>query len=176
MTKAPDLITNFDDFDGPNQYRFLSNFYIGEPLHVFEWDWMTGEHAFAGMKTNDLDERRSIQQAVSPGAAKSLGRKVKLRDDWEEVKYDVMMAVVRTKFTMSRDEGFLLLATKNALLVEGTGWGDHVWGTTHHGHLPNAQGRNWLGTMLMARRAELRAFKAGAPDYSTGMFNERFAF
>lgn len=167
-------INNFDDFDGPNQYRFLSNFYEGEPLFVFGADYATGEHAFQAMKTDDLEERDKIRRAGSPGAAKRLGRKCTLIEDWEEIKYDGMAAIVRAKFTIDREEGPLLLGTGDAQLVEGTSWGDHVWGVDRSGEWPRAKGRNWLGTLLMARRAELRALTKGAPDYGTGRFNEAF--
>lgn len=169
------LIKNFDGFDGPNQYAFLSNFYIGETIHVFGMAWVTGEHAFQGMKTEDMEERDHIRRAPSPGAAKARGRKCNLRDDWEAVKFDVMMAVLRRKFTLDRIEGKALVKTRSMLLVEGTAWNDRVWGVSHNGDLPKAKGRNWLGTLLMARRAELQAFEDGAPDYRTVRFNERFA-
>lgn len=168
------LIKNFDDFEGPNKYAFLSNFYIGEPIRVFGIPWKTGEHAFQGMKTEDPEERHFIADASTPGIAKRRGRKCNLRSDWESVKYDVMMAVIRRKFTLDRKEGKRLLKTGSALLVEGTTWGDVVWGVNQNGDPNKAKGRNWLGTMLMARRAELQALSDGAPDYRTGDFNERF--
>lgn len=161
----PNAVTNFDDFDGPNEFAFLSNFYKGEPLKVFNRTWATGEHAFAGMKTIDKEQRRRIQKAKSPGTAKALGRRVILRPDWEEIKYDVMMTILRRKFTLEREEGQRLLVTGNALLVEGTKWNDRVWGV--NGHTATAVGRNWLGTMLMARRAELLALACGSPDFCT---------
>jgi ribA/ribD-fused uncharacterized protein len=173
------LITNFDDFDGENEFRFLSNFYIGEPLLVFSDQFMTGEHAFQAMKCCDtkagFEDYKKVKAAKTPGQSKTLGRKVKLRPDWEEVKYDAMAAIIRSKFSEHRDEGIWLLETGDALLVEGTAWHDTVWGTTHSGEMPKARGRNWLGTLLMARRAELRATLQGAPDYLTGRWNDRFA-
>lgn len=121
----------------------------------------TGEHAFAAMKAWGVNVVQFIEIALAdgPGPAKSLGRSCDLRDDWEMVKLDVMAAVVRAKFTLDRAEGKLLIATNDALLIEGTWWRDDVWGV----HLQKtntsqtAPGRNWLGTLLMARRAELRA-------------------
>lgn len=159
------LIINFDDFDGPNPHAFLSNFYQGKPIKVFSRKWATGEHAFAGMKTTDLGVRGKIRGAPTPGYAKAMGRKVALREDWEEIKYDVMMTILRAKFTRERREGELLLNTGDALLVEGTAWSDAVWGVK--GHKVTSPGRNWLGTMLMARRAELQApYDGYLPDLS----------
>lgn len=158
------LINWFDDFGSPdNRYRFLSNFYIGEPITYAGDDYMTGEHLFQAMKAiTDRDEQRIIN-AKSPGEAKRLGRTIMLRPDWEEVKYDVMAIVVRHKFARDRREAAMLLDTGDALLMEGTFWGDTVWGVDLN--LPDWPGRNWLGTLLMARRAELRA------DLSSGVVN-----
>eukprot|EP00753_Platysulcus_tardus_P007342 PLAT15145.1.p1 GENE.PLAT15145.1~~PLAT15145.1.p1 ORF type:complete len:360 (+),score=42.48 PLAT15145.1:44-1123(+) len=77
------------------------------------------------------------------------GRKVRLRSDWEEVKVDVMSVVVRDKFT--RDDGLRekLLATGDALLVEGNNWNDRFWGRC------KGKGENWLGRILMAARSDL---------------------
>jgi ribA/ribD-fused uncharacterized protein len=133
----------------------------------------TGEHVFAAFKASTIEEFIEILHAAhrktgepDPGMCKGLGRKVRLRRDWEEVKYDVMALVLRSKFDLTRPEGQMLLDTGDALLIEGTEWGDRVWGVSlpYEGPLTplSAQlspGRNWLGTLLMARRAELRAEK-----------------
>lgn len=152
----------FDDFNEPghetNGHRFLSNFYVGEPIALAGDYFATGEHAFQAAKAKTPKVFGMVRDADSPGHAKALGRSVPLRDDWELVKYDVMAAVVRAKFTPRREEGKLLLETGDRLLVEGTYWGDTVWGTNlNQWRRVLPPGRNWLGTLLMARRAELRA-------------------
>ena len=160
MTKRnenPDqLIDWFDDFDGPNKFRFLSNFYVGEPIDMNDGHgavYRTGEHAFAAYKAAALNAWQAIVDAKSPGKAKMLGRRIPLRSDWEEVKYDVMRAVLAAKFSPERAESELLLATGDAMLIEGTDWNDKVWGVTNG----KGNGRNWLGTLLMAQRAMLRS-------------------
>lgn len=177
------LIINFDDFDGPNRHRFLSNFYQGGRIAVFGDLWQTGEHAFQAMKTTDERERDAIRRASSPSAAKRMGRTTELRPDWEAIKYDVMAAVIRAKFRTDREEGAWLINTGDALLVEGTEWGDTVWGTKGRRVEETAQGpdyvvsrgRNWLGTLLMARRAELVAEYKFGIVHATGEANERFS-
>jgi ribA/ribD-fused uncharacterized protein len=164
------LIDWFDDFGTPdNQFRFLSNFYVGAPFQVYgiwhgEDEYMTGEHAFQAAKARGPNEARQIGTSPSPGHAKLLGRQCDLRPDWEAVKFDVMTDVLLAKFASGRDEAGLLLATDNARLVEGTFWNDRIWGvdlqtqSTDAPHHPRAHpGQNWLGRLLMARRAELRA-------------------
>lgn len=159
----------FDDFnehDGQqptNTYRFLSNFYVGEPFTMVQLKWgpedepvlfKTGEHAFQAMKALSEEDFRAIVEAPTPSEAKKLGRTCKTDiARWDTVRFDVMAAVVRSKFTLDREEGALLLATGGALLMEGTQWGDQVWGVDML--KAGWPGRNWLGTLLMARRAEL---------------------
>lgn len=162
----------FDDFDDvpTNRYRFLSNFYVGEPIALAGDYFATGEHAFAAAKARTRKAYEMVRDAAGPGEAKSLGRRIPLREDWELVKYDVMAAVIRAKFTPRREEGRLLLETGDRLLIEGTYWGDTVWGTELGARWRRAlpYGRNWLGTLLMARRAELRAHV----DLRSGLVDE----
>jgi ribA/ribD-fused uncharacterized protein len=153
----------FDGFDGPQPYEFLSNFYRGEPIAEEDhgYLWPTGEHMFAAYKARGRKDFQRILLAADPGDAKAIGREIMLRGDWEEVKYDVMRWVLALKFTLARPEGQMLLDTGDRLLVEGTWWGDRVWGVDLRKQPAAAPwespGRNWLGVLLMARRTELRA-------------------
>jgi ribA/ribD-fused uncharacterized protein len=191
LNEFPDeLILWFDDLGtGNERFRFLSNFYAGEPITLPGITWPalveacgasttslakalpdapvqfpTGEHAFAAMKFwgTDWTHFADIVGASGPNPAKALGRSRQhpLREDWEVVKLDVMAAVVRAKFTREREEGGWLLDTGDALLVEGTYWHDEVWGVDLND--PGTPGRNWLGSLLMMRRAELRAMQKSA--------------
>ena len=177
---TPTLIGWFDDFEGEHAFTALSNFYEGEPLtipHVSKKPFATGEHAYAAMKTLDADIFELVRTADSPGEAKYLGQNLRLRPDWEEVKYDAMLAVLRSKFTLDREEGRVLLSTRDALLIEGTHWKDQVWGVDlrdYSAPANHAPGRNWLGTLLMARRAELRAEQVYGKVAPTVHFNAIF--
>jgi ribA/ribD-fused uncharacterized protein len=119
-------------------YRFLSNF---DERGAVEW-------RFQASKTLDEAERAWVLAAVSAGEAKRRGRKVTLREDWEQVKDDIMLALLREKFA---DEilGDLILSTGTVELIEGNQWGDTYWGVCR-GH-----GRNRLGELLMQVRDEL---------------------
>lgn len=86
-----------DSFSG--QYRFLSNFYPSV-IDYEGFEYPTVEHAFQAAKTYDLNERRRIAASATPGDAKRRGRKVKLRDDWETVCRDVMLELIREKFSI----------------------------------------------------------------------------
>jgi ribA/ribD-fused uncharacterized protein len=162
-------IINFDAFDGDNPWAFLSNFYVGDLIQGNGAYWLTGEHLFQSFKAIDAKGRKEIAKAATPGEAKRRGRKIPLRDDWEAVKYDAMAYTVRRKFAADRPEARLLLATQGRLLVEGTAWRDKTWGVA--GHKLTSPGRNWLGTLLMARRAELRAELEFEVSHDTARFN-----
>lgn len=146
------VIDYFDSFEGPNEYAFLSNFYLS-PVRVLGMKFPTAEHAFQAWKATREGQFEGIRKVKTPGAAKAGGRNCELRPDWETVKYDVMAMVVRAKFhptSLLADE---LVGTGDALLIEGTYWGDTVWGVDLR--QKGYQGNNWLGRILMARRAEL---------------------
>src|SRR5277367_6476360 len=78
-------------------YRFLSNFY---PATV-EFEGLTYpdvEHAYQSAKTLDMTERRRIASLPTPAEAKKAGEALRYRDDWPQIKYQVMLTCVRDKF------------------------------------------------------------------------------
>ncbi len=137
-----------DSFHG--YYRFLSNFYPSR-IHFHGHYWATAEHAFQASKALDTIAHIKIRDAESPGVAKYLGRRVKLRPDWEEIKLDVMLEVLRAKFNRTYHPILVkqLLNTNPATLIEGNHWRDTYWGVC------NGEGENHLGILLMQVRKEL---------------------
>lgn len=136
-------------------YRFLSNFYRSVVMHdgiVYS----TVEHAFQAAKTLDFKERWSISELGEPGSAKRAGRKVDLRPDWEASKGRVMTELVFHKFTFYRDLRRKLLATGEALLIEGNTWHDNYWGDCTCVKCQDTPGENVLGQILMDARETLR--------------------
>lgn len=145
MTKVDSILTFFGN------YRFLSNFYPAE----FVWDriiWPSSEHAYVAAKTLDREERLKISRMEGKGVIKRYGRQIDLRPDWEEVKYDIMLEIVRAKFSQNPDLKEKLLATGNAHLEEGNHWKDRIWGVCPPG---SGNGKNYLGKILMQVREEL---------------------
>jgi ribA/ribD-fused uncharacterized protein len=123
------------------EYRFLSNFWV-------EGDGLTNEHRFQAAKATTEEDRAFVMAAPSPGEAKRRGRKIKCRADWDAVRIQVMLDLLRVKF---QDPALAekLLATGLAELVEGNTWGDQFWGV-------DGVGENHLGKLLMEVRRELR--------------------
>jgi len=81
-------------FFGP--YRFLSNFHKC-PVYFEGVLYPSTENAFMAAKTLDIEQRKQFVH-IEPNEAKALGRKINLRSDWEDVKFDVMMTVCFDKF------------------------------------------------------------------------------
>lgn len=136
-------ISSFKD-----EYDFLSNFY----LHDVEFDgviYKSIEHAYCAAKTLDPDERWLIQSATTSGKAKKLGRNITLRDDWDKIKFNIMLDLLRKKFKPGTELAEKLLDTQNAYLEEGNWWGDVIWGVC------KGKGLNMLGKLLMQVRDEL---------------------
>ena len=133
------------------QYRFLSNFYpLKEGVLLADLVYPTVEHAYQASKTVNVMQRRLIQQAFSPGEAKRLGKKVSMRPEFEDIKVQVMLRLVRQKFK-NPFLANILVATGDRVLVEGNDWGDQFWGES-----PVGTGKNKLGKILMKVRKETR--------------------
>lgn len=133
-------------FDG--EYSFLSNFELS-PFTVNGVVFPTIEHYFQAMKATNQEDLLEIAKAPTPGKAKRLGRKVKIRPDWEYVKKDIMLEGLRKKFAIPELRQ-KLLDTGDAYLEEGNTWGDRCWGVC------NGIGENNLGKLLMRVREEIR--------------------
>ncbi|NIT77307.1 MAG: DUF1768 domain-containing protein [Anaerolineae bacterium] len=144
----PDAIVAFR-----GAYRFLSNFWPAE-VEIDGVVYPTTEHAFQAQKTLSERWRRYIARQNSPGLAKKVGRDLELREDWEEVKLDVMMGTLAIKFGIHEDLGDKLLATGRRQLVEGNRWGDTFWGCVQRKGI--WVGENHLGRTLMRIRSLLR--------------------
>lgn len=139
------------EFKGENAY--LSNFHRA----TLVWDgiyWPHTEAAYQAAKTLDRKTRILFSQMSNPGTSKREGKTVKLRPDWEEVKYELMKEIVLAKFEQNVDLQRKLLATGDAHLEEGNNHRDKIWGVCPPG---SDDGLNLLGKVLMEVRDILRA-------------------
>lgn len=144
------MITEFD-----GKYAFLSNFYHA-PFTYDGIEYPTNEHFFQAMKTLDQEGRKKIAAAATPGKAKRMGRQVQLREDWEEVKEDMMRLGVTFKFQAHPDLATKLIETGDSYLIEGNTWCDQTWGSCNCLRHKNIPGRNLLGQILMEERERLK--------------------
>lgn len=133
-------------FSGP--YEFLSNFHRMP-------DGTTLEHHYQAAKTHNEVQAQFVMNSLTPAVAKRRGRAVTMRPDWEEVKRDVMLRLLRARFEKEPYRS-MLLATDDAYLEEGNTWHDQYWGSCTCTRHWQAEGQNWLGKLLMQVREELR--------------------
>jgi len=148
------------------EYAFLSNFFIRDqylPIPGYgNLVFKTNEHCFVWFKTKDVHEKAEIVNAPTPGIVKRMGGpkgyvmpdgnlfKITLREDWDEVKDQAMMAGLEMKFGQNPDLLQALIATHPQELQEGNWWGDTYWGVDFR----TGKGENKLGKLLMDLRGK----------------------
>lgn len=134
-----------DRFRG--EYAFLSNFNT-----CFEHG-KSVEHFYQASKAINSKDYLKIINADSPVDAKRLSKTIQIRPDWDSIKLTVMEELLRRKFIISKFST-LLLATGNAMLIEGNSHGDTFWGICDN------IGHNHLGRLLMKTRDEFLSNEA----------------
>lgn len=137
-------------------YDFLSNFFPCQ----FEFDGdicRSSEHAYQAAKMLYPEDKTSMISSGTPGWCKRMGKALEKKDNWDNIKKDVMLRVLRAKFSVTSLKG-MLLATGDLELIEGNDHGDVYWGCVPTGFsLEPRYGENNLGKLLMQVREELRA-------------------
>ena len=136
-----------------DQEYFLSNFY----MNSFTWngkEYKSVEHAFQAFKADNEAEHEWIRLMDTPGKAKRNGLIVHMKKDWEKIKEDVMLELLRVKFSdpVLKKK---LIETKNYELIEGNYWHDCEWGQCTCQKCRNIKGENKLGKTLMKVRDEI---------------------
>ena len=129
------------------EYWVLSNMY---PCSIWYEGALDGKYIFRSvetifqmMKCDDDNEKKGFE-LLNGFEAKKRGRRVKLRDDWNEIKLDVMRDILEVKFSIPDLRNKLIRV--NDEIVEDNNWGDRYWGRC------NGIGKNMLGKLLMEIR------------------------
>lgn len=142
------------EFQG--KYRWLSNFYLCRV--EFEGDtYASAEHAYQAAKLKDRARRsvvmanRTTTLSQSPQHVKQWGKRVPIREDWEDVKLQVMKDILTSKF-LDNTLRAQLLSTGSVELVEGNWWHDNFWGSCRCRKCGD-HGLNHLGKLLMQIRS-----------------------
>lgn len=135
-------------FEG--EHAFLSNFWPSRVKLDGMLYYPTVEHAYQAAKTENAAERRDVRMAFTPAQAKKLGQRVTLREHWNDgLKLEIMLDLLRQKFSFGSDLAGKLLNTGDEELIEGNTWRDTYWGVCQ------GVGENHLGKLLMKVRQEL---------------------
>ena len=130
-------------FKGENE--FLSNAYSIPVLYNGIW-YANAESAFQAQKCASA-ELRHLFADLDAVTAKKLGREMQLRDDWDDVKDNIMKEIVLSKF-QDEDIRDRLLETGSEEIIMYTKR-DAYWGVI------DGEGENRLGKILMEVRSEL---------------------
>lgn len=137
-----------DSFSG--EYRWLSNFW-SVPVNYDGCVFKTVEHAYQALKCKYYNDFLEVKNCDTPGQAKRLARQKIMRDDWKQIKTQVMFYLLQQKFSNPKMWA-LLVATGDQPIVEGNEWGDTFWGVYR------GKGENHLGKMIMAIRAGYQTY------------------
>ncbi len=138
------------DFKRP-PYEFLTNMYPCE----LTWGGLTfksAEAAFQAAKCHYFAEYH-LFVPLNGYEAKELGKSVRLRADWEQIKVRVMRRVLALKFAAGSELAARLLATGDAQLFHENTHFDQFWGRV------DGIGGNWLGIILMEQRTYLQSLQ-----------------
>lgn len=139
-------IQNIKGFRGA--FDWLSNFYPCR-LELNGIVFRSVEHAYQALKFEDPARQRYIAGFTSPADAKRAAALCPAREDWEEVRAEVMRDLLVLKFSREPFRAWLL-ETGDAYLEETNYWGDRFWGVC------GGQGENVLGRLIMEIRSDLR--------------------
>lgn len=161
ITDQEQSITNFRGY-----YAFLSNFYNAKITYQ-GYTFHNAEAAFQAMKCPGRAEEFTRLNGQS---AKALGRRMPLRQDWEQVKDRIMYEVCLAKFSQNDFLGDALLATGERQLIEGNSWNDTEWG------MCGGRGKNKLGKILMRIRTELRCSRQAEEPIPSEVTDEKVLY
>lgn len=139
------------EFQG--EYRWLSNFHP-VPVEYEGVIYPSSENAYQAAKTLDLEARKMFTN-ITAGQAKRAGRVLELREDWLDVRVQVMRNILIAKFRSGSELAEKLVRTGNRALIEGNKWGDTFWGVD----LRTMTGENRLGILLEEIRHGLQREK-----------------
>ena len=143
------MIDKFKD-----RYSFLSNFYI-DPFYIKGREYKSVEYAYQSFKCIRESEHEWIRNAPTSKKAKYFGKKVTVRKNWDNIKYDLMFKLLKIKFE-NKNTRQLLLNTNNEELIEKNYWHDNYWGDCTCNKCDKIHGENKLGELLMKVRNEIK--------------------
>jgi ribA/ribD-fused uncharacterized protein len=139
-------------------FFYEQDFYVLSNFSAFALFWRgirfdTSEAAYHWEKFPDaraVEVRNAIRFAPSAHEAFKIAERNKAlrRSDWDDVKVDFMIQILRAKVSQHEYVMRKLLATGDRELIEDS-WRDDFWGWG-----PNRDGKNMLGKLWMEIRAE----------------------
>lgn len=139
------MITEFQ-----NEYRWLSNF-APVKIKLDGLEFPSVEHAYMSAKSDEEEWKKFCSNSNNTaGDVKRKSRTIKLKDNWNEIKLEVMANCIEQKFN-TEPYRTKLLETNDEFLQEGNRWNDKFWGVC----LKTNKGENHLGKLIMSVRSAL---------------------
>ena len=154
------------------KYKDFSNFSDKYPFLYKNKEYKTVEHAFQSLKFIQNEwYSEIIRTTKTPSSAKSLGCQkgsqwtpqdirenikksknegIKIREDWDVVKEEIMYELIKEKFKQNKEIFDLLISTGNSIIREASPT-DAIWGLGKDG-----KGKNILGNLLEKLRKEMK--------------------
>lgn len=140
-----------------NDYGGLSNMCAGFNINVNHKDILTAEALYQALRFPDFPEiQNQILNEKSPMTAKMISKKFinDTRNDWDDVKVDIMRWCLKVKLAQNFLKfGFLLESTNGKHIVEYS-TKDDFWGAKPDKNSKTLVGVNALGRLLMELRAD----------------------
>lgn len=157
------IINDLNGFRG--EYEIFSNFSKHENISIvlpykskngIKYSANNIETLFQAAKMQEVYQIEEIVKSNDPKIAKYLGRRYKMRKDWEEIKEQVMKELLEKKFNVSNKFRTKLLSIPNDMfIVEMNNFCDKEWGVCSKTFL----GKNKLGKLLMELKQEKKGKK-----------------
>ena len=135
------------------EYGFLSNFHKCDIIYNDKL-YPSSEHLYLSQKATNNKDHEFIRTHSFTGL-KDASRNISLRDDWSDVKYEIMQEALLLKFTQNDYLRDKLIGTGDMIIIEGNRWHDNYYGDCMCDKCKNINGRNELGILLMSLRTFL---------------------
>ena len=143
-------------YKGRYVYNWFSNFEY-TPFTIIGCRVKSVENWYQANKAKHHSDFLKILNAPIP-MSKRLGRKVEMRDDWEQIKFNIMWEGLVAKFTQNQDQ-LLKLRGWDYEIVEWNNWRDKIWGVPIEAISTDSNfygfGMNALGVMLEQIKIQL---------------------
>ena len=111
-------IVRCDNKDFPE----LGNFYPCEFV-INDETWNSTEQYYQAMKSDDIYYRTKIKKETDGLECWKMGQTVRIRDDWDKVKVDLMYEANLAKFEQNKKLRDILISTKGKISL----YGDLYW-------------------------------------------------
>ena len=117
------------------------------PITLDPFTWHSAEQFYQASKFTDEAIIKKIKACQNPFQCAAIGqtREFKIRDDWEEIKIDVMERAIRARFDQHPKLAEILRRSKGTLYDHSAA--DSFWGI----------GSNVTGKLLMKIRDDLQS-------------------